>query len=113
MMTKKKMKSAPRAQRERKPMPPLAVTPAPEAEPVEAKTEAPKKFTEFLWHGLTRFRCSSCGFDASSEAEIYRHYHTDHILSQPKPVLTEVDTGLVSPQGDKIVRIEEVENGKD
>lgn len=105
-VTSKKKKTTPKA---RKPYTPPVVTPASEAKPAKAK----KKITEFLWHGIIRYRCSTCGFDAASEGEAYMHYQKAHVIPAPRPVLTEIDTGLVSPGGDKIVRIEEVENGED
>ena len=108
-MTTKKKKTAPKA---RKPYTPPAVAPAPEKAPAKAAPKAKKKIVEFLWHGLTRYRCVLCGFDAGTEDEVYRHYHKIHSPPKPRPVVTEIDTGLVSPEGDKIVRVEEVQNGE-
>ena len=71
----------------------------------------PKAVTEFVWRGKTRFRCSKCPFDSGSEAETYQHYLSRHVEPPPKP--THVDTGLLSADGGKIVRVEEVQNGED
>ena len=72
---------------------------------------ATKAITEFTWRGQTRFKCSKCKFDTNSEAEAYSHYQQNHVV--PKPKIREVDTGLVGPGGDKIVKVEEVHDGED
>lgn len=41
------------------------------------------------------------------------HFKNIHMVPEPKPQVEEIDTGLVSPDGDKIVRVEEVQNGED
>jgi hypothetical protein len=92
---RKKTKAAPKA-------------PVEKAEP-KAETKPSSRFETFEWRGFTRYRCSECPFDAGSEEEVYLHFHKNH-LSPKRQV--EVDTGLVSPSGDKIVKIEEADNGK-
>lgn len=88
------------------------------------KKTAPKKtpysppqveqaWTTFTWHGRSRFRCAVCGFDTDNERDIHLHYKNTHVVPEPKPKVEQIDTGLVSPEGDKIVRVEEVPNGED
>ena len=80
---------------------------APEPEPAPEAKKSP--ITEFQWRGTTRYRCSVCQFDSADEAEVYKHYQTNHIAAPRKPET--VDTGLVTASGDRIVRVQEVNDG--
>lgn len=72
-----------------------------------------KAVTTFLWHGRVRYRCSECIFDSSTEAEALAHYQKTHVIPEPRKEVQHIETGLVDPSGDKIVRVEEVANGTD
>jgi hypothetical protein len=109
-VARKKSPSKPAAAK-RKPKPkPKAQTDAPEKKAYAPPT-AEKAVTEFVWRGKQRFRCSKCQFDSGSEAETYQHFLNRHVEPPPKP--KHIDTGLISTSGDKIVRVEEVQNGED
>jgi hypothetical protein len=90
-----------------------------EEEPVEAEPEpepqpdpgpAPKIST-FMWRGQTRYRCSLCPYDSADESEAYKHYQTNHVVVPKGQRVETVDTGLVGPTGDRIIRVQEVNDG--
>lgn len=114
-MAHKKKHTSPLVEAEPKP----EATPEPKAEPraepkKRAKHKPPvveKAVSAFLWNGTTRYRCSKCPYDAGTEVEAYNHFIQNHAPA-PAPPVRQIDTGLVTSVGEKIVRLEEAPNGE-
>ena len=110
-MSPKKRYKPPLVEAEPKP----EAAPMPKAEPKKKTKHKPpvveQAVTAFLWNGTTRYRCSKCPYDAGTEVEAYNHFIRNHAPA-PAPPVQHVDTGLVTSGGEKIVRVEEAQNGE-
>jgi len=107
----------PEPEPESKPEPEQKSEPAPRPRPARKPREKTKSpvvepdVKEFLWSGQTRYRCSRCPYDAGTQVEAYNHFIRNHAPA-PAPPVQQIDTGLVTSAGEKIVRLEEAPNGE-
>jgi len=86
-----------------------AEPPEPERDPVEVLAEAgvdPKAaYTVGKWHHHDNYLCTRCGYASIHREATLKHFATRHAVRSPAPRI--VHTGLVTEDGQDIVRVEE------
>lgn len=82
---------------------PVDAGPAPEPSPPSDRYEG-ICFTVSKWKGMDNFECTKCAFSTLHRGDMLMHFAKEHVPAEV-PERT-VDTGLVTPDGSKITRVE-------
>lgn len=92
-------------------MPEVVFTPSPKLEePINAAAQAEAEeqargYRIGTWHGIPNYECLVCPFASTDQMAVDVHVAEHRVRRYGVPV----DTGLVGPSGQPIVRIEEQE----